>query len=423
MMQGSRPRNRQEFMTSLSEPYVKGYSDPTKVFSEPKKSGMPEINRAYQIASDSQDDKDFSIGIKDLDEAVMYYFEKVLKLSVIQNNTRVAIPILYGSAENWKNFQRDGYFRDKEGKLMAPLLVFKRTSITQNRNLGFKLDGNLIHNLQLFEKRYSVRNFYSNFNVLANRSPEKEYVAVATPDYVTVEYECFVWTHFMEQMDTIVEALNFASRAYWGDPNRFLFHSSIETFTDSTEYAQSEDRAVKTSFNITLNGYLIPDTINKKMANATKYYGVTKVVFGLETTDSPLEQFTAAKKQTSKKLSNVIAADSTNTVINQTISTVPPETLVYINTNKELVGTVVNATTATFNAGWLSAPVGLPATSVDNFTFFCNGQLIEKSAIVSFTSAGGVSTLVIDPTVLLYEFEGTEPEPDVITAIGKFNIP
>ena len=110
-------------------------------------------------------------------------------------------------------------------------------------------------------------------------------------------------------------------------------------------------------------------------------------------------------------------------MINQTISTVPPETLVYINTNKELVGTVVNATTATFNAGWLSAPVGLPATSVDNFTFFCNGQLIEKSAIVSFTSAGGVSTLVIDPTVLLYEFEGTEPEPDVITAIGKFNIP
>ena len=407
-------------MTSLSEPYVKGYSDPTKVFSEPKKSGMPEINRSYQVASDTQQDKDFSIGIKDIDEAVMYYFEKVLRLYVVQNNSRIAIPIIYGSAENWKNFQRDGYFRDKEGKLMAPLLVFKRNTITQNRNLGFKLDGNMIHNLQLFEKRYSTRNFYSNFNLLSNRSPEKEYVAVATPDYVTVEYECVVWTHYMEQMDKVVEALNFASRAYWGDPNRFLFHSSIETFTDATEYAQSEDRAVKTNFNITLNGYLIPDTINKKMANATKYYGVSKVVFGLETTDSPIEQFATAKKSTSKKLANVIAADSNNTVINQITTTVATETITYLNTNRELTGTIVNPTTVTFNKGWIPAPVGLPATSVDNFTFFCNGQFIEKNAIVSFTQLGGVSTLVIDPTVLLYELENTEPEPDIITAIGKF---
>lgn len=416
MNQGSRPRNRREFMTSLSEPYVKGYSDPTKVFSEPKKSGMPEINRAKQTAADTQQDKDFSIGIKDIDEAVMYYFEKVLKLSVVQNNNRIAIPILYGSAENWKNFQRDGYFRDKEGKLMAPLLVYKRNTVTQNRNLGYKLDGNLIHNMQLFEKRYSVRNFYSNFNLLSNRSPEKEYIAVATPDYVTIEYECFVWTHFMEQMDTIVEALNFASRAYWGDPNRFLFHSSIETFTDSTEYAQSEDRAVKTNFNITLNGYLIPDTINKKMANATKYYGVSKVVFGLEATDSPLEQFSTAKEKTGKKLSNVIAADSTNTVINQTISNVPAEALTYINTNKELTATYVNPTTVTFDKGWLLAPTGLPLTSIDNFTFFCNGQLIEKTAIVSFTQSIGISTLIIDPALLSYSFE----QSDEIVAIGKF---
>lgn len=418
MNQGTRPQNRREFMTTLSKPYVQGYSDPTKIYSQPKESGMPEINRSYQIASDTQQDKDFSIGIKDIDEAVMYYFDKVLRLSVVQNGSNVKIPVLYGSSENWNNFQRDGYFRDKEGKLMAPLLIFKRTTITQNRNLGFKLDGNLIHNLQLFEKRYTPRNFYSNFSVLSNRSPEKEYVAVATPDYVTVEYECVVWTYFMEQMDKVVEALNFASRAYWGDPNRFLFHSSIETFTDSTEYAQGEDRAVKNTFNVTLNGYLIPDTVNKKLANASKYYGTSKVVFGLETTDSPIEQFAATRTQASKKLSNVIAADSTNTVINQTISTVQSDAIVYINTNKELTAAYVNPTTVTFASGWLAAPSTLPATSADNFTFFCNGQFIEKTAIVSFTQAGNVSTLVIDPVQLSYSFEAS----DEIVAIGKFSV-
>ena len=415
MNQGTRPQNRREFMTTLSKPYVTGYTDPTKTFTEPKKSGMPELNRSYQISSDEPQDNDFSVGIKDIDEAVMHYFDKELKLSVIQNNSKVKIPILYGSSENWNNFQRDGYFRDKEGKLMAPLLVFKRNNITQNRNLGFKLDGNLIHNLQFFEKKYSTRNFYSNFSVLNNRSPEKEYVAVATPDYITVEYECVIWTHFMEQMDKVIEALNFASRAYWGDPNRFLFHSSIETFTDSTEYAQGEDRAVKSTFNITLNGYLIPDTINKKMANANKYYGVSKIVFGLEATDSQIEQFATAKKQASKKLSNVIAADSTNVIINQ--KTVATEAISYLGVNVQLTGDFVNETTITFNAGWLTAPENLPQTSIDNFTFFCNGQFIEKTAIASFSHSGNVSTLVIDPVQLSYSFEAS----DEVVAIGKFN--
>ena len=84
---------------------------------------------------------------------------------------------------------------------MAPLLMFKRTSVTQNRDLGNKLDGNLVHNVQTFATRYNKRNFYSNFNVLNSRSPETKYVVSVTPDYVTVEYECIVWTYFVEQMD------------------------------------------------------------------------------------------------------------------------------------------------------------------------------------------------------------------------------
>ena len=97
---------------------------------------------------------------------------------------------------------------------MAPLLMFKRDSLTQNRNLGYKLDANTAHNVQLFEKKYSKRNYYSNFSVLNNRSPEREFIATVIPDYVTVEYSCIVWTYFVEQMDKVIEALNYASRAF-----------------------------------------------------------------------------------------------------------------------------------------------------------------------------------------------------------------
>lgn len=410
-----RPQNRREFMSKLVGPaYDPQAGEVPKPFSEPTKLGQPEQNRAREISVKGDTEKDFYIGIKDLDEAVFYYFNNVLKLSVVQNNTKLSVPILYGTPENWKSIQNDGYYRDGQGKLMAPLLMFKRKSITQNRNLGYKLDGNLVHNLQTFKTRFNKRNFYSNFNILNSRAPEEKYVVSITPDYVTVEYECVVFTYFVEQMDKLIEALNFASRSYWGDPNRFQFMSSIETFQDEIASAVGENRAVRSSFNITLNGYLIPDTVNKKIANANIYYGVSSVKFGLETATSS-EEFTAKKViGASARKTNVTLTDSRNiTNITNQYADFDPLVVTYLNTNKSVTGTVVNSSTVTFANAWLAAPSSLPATSAANFSFFVNGQFVEPTSITSFTDG---STLVLNTAALGYSLEAD----DVVLAIGKF---
>jgi len=413
-----RPTNRQEFMNKLVEPYDKEVGNPNVVFSEPTKLGQPENNRALEISERNDGDKDFTIGIQDLDEAIMYYFNNVLKLSVVQNNTRLSVPVIYGTPENWKSVQQDGYYRDSGGKLLAPLIMFKRSSVTQNRDLGNKLDGNMVHNVQLFRKGFSKRNVYSNFNVLNNRIPETKYVLSATPDYVTVEYECILWTYFVEQMDKLVESLNFASRSYWGDPNRFQFYSSIESFQDSITYNVGENRAVRVNFNITLNGYLIPDSLNKKLATPANKYGIAQIVFGLETSTGT-EEFTAkVKRGKSAKVKSVILNDSVNNVnITNNYGDADPTVLTYLNTSKTVTGTVATTSTVTFANGWLTAPTGLPATSVTNFTFFVNGQYVEPTSITSFTQGGGVSTLVLNTTSLGYTLE----TDDVVIAVGKFS--
>lgn len=409
-----RPQNRQEFMSKLVGPaYDPKEGTVPKPFSEPTKLGQPEQNRAYQVSVKGDNEKDFYIGIKDIDEAVSYYFNDVLKLAVVQNNTRVPVPIIYGTPENWKSVQLDGYYRDDNGKLMAPLLMFKRRSITQNRDLGNKLDGNLVHNLQTFQTRYNKRNFYSNFSVLNSRSPETKYVVAVTPDYVTIEYECMVWTYFVEQMDKLIESLNFASRSYWGDPNRFQFYSSIDSFEDSITYNVGDNRAVRTNFTLTLNGYLIPDTINKKLANANVYYGVSEIVFGIETT-SGLEEFTVKAANPQSNIKSVLLTDSQNIVVQNTTN---DPAIAYLGINKTVVGVYSSPTTIVFPATWAVAPAPLPPTSVDNFTFFVNGQYIEKTAIVSFTEVGNTSLLVVDTTVLGFEFDST----DLVLGIGKFN--
>lgn len=412
-----RPQNRREFMSKIIGPaYDPKEGTVPKPFSEPAKLGQPEQNRAYEVSLKGDTDKDFYIGIKDIDEAVMYYFNDVLRLSVIQNNSRVNIPILYGTPENWKSIQLDGYYRDENGKMMAPLLMFKRTSVTQNRNLGNKLDGNSAHNLQLFETGFNKRNFYSNFQALNNRVPEKKYVVAITPDYVTVEYECMVWTYFVEQMDKLVESLNFASRSYWGDPNRFQFYTSIETFQDNITYNLGENRAVRVNFNMTLNGYLIPDSINKKIASVERYFGVSQVVFGLETSTGTEEFGAKIQRGKNTNVKSVLLNDSVNNVINITQTNFDPTLALYLDANKSVQGTYVSPNTVLFPAGWLTAPDPLPATSLVNFTFFVNGMYVEPSSIISFTTAGASSSLVVDTDLLGYTFD----ETDVILASGKF---
>jgi hypothetical protein len=270
-------------MNKLIVPADRQYGNPNIVYSDPFKPGQPEFNRAYETAFDPTGDKKFSIGIKDIDEAIMYYFTNALKLTVYQNNGTVLVPIIYGSPEKWKSIQRDGYYRDGAAKIMSPLLVFKRSSVVQNRTLGNKLDGNAAKNVQLFEKLFSKKNIYDNFNVLQNQKPEKEYKIIVTPDYVTVNYSCIMWTNFVEQMDKLIEAVNFASNSYWGDPDSFQFRTMTETFTDAQVYDQGEDRLVRTEFDLTVNGYLIPDSLNAYLAQlSAKTYNICKIVFTTE---------------------------------------------------------------------------------------------------------------------------------------------
>ena len=245
----------------------------------------PQNNRALNTSFTGDTVKPFSVGIQDIDEAVFYYFQNVIQPSVIQNGNRLPVPIIYGSPEKWKSFQKDGYYRDQKGKIMAPLIMFKRTDITKNRQIANKLDANYPNNFGVFTKQYTQRDAYSNFKILTNRVPQKEYYAVVVPDYITVTYTCVVFTYYVEQLNKIVEALEYASDAYWGDPQRYKFKAMIDSFGFQNELTQNDERIVRSTFDIKLNGYIIPEILQKDITALKKFSNKTKIVFEIETTD------------------------------------------------------------------------------------------------------------------------------------------
>ena len=246
-----------------------------------KVPNVDDTKREYQRKGDPGR---FTVGLQDIDETIFYYFENVIKPTVFLNGQTVKVPILYGSPERWAAVQKDGFYRDKNGKIQTPLIMYKRSSMEKNRNIGNKMDATNPHNIQIFEKKYTQKNVYDRFGLVNNRVPVKEYQGVVIPDYYNLEYNCVVFTDYMEHMNKIVEAIGYASDSYWGDPMRFMFKAMIDNYTVNVEMNQGEDRAVKTAFNIKMLGYIIPDSVNAQLQGSLKYYSKAAVKFNIETT-------------------------------------------------------------------------------------------------------------------------------------------
>jgi|TARA_B110000977_G_scaffold1619_1_gene2307 hypothetical protein len=230
-----------------------------------------DFNRSNNMSLKGDSSKQYAIGLKDIDEAIFYYFQNKIKPFVYQNGIKRDVPVIYGAPERWKSFQRDGYYRDKKGAIMLPIIVIKRDSLSKDRTVANKLDANQPNLYGKWSKQYSPKNFYSNFGTLNNRKPIEKFHIVAQPDYVTLEYSCLIQTYYMEQLNKVIEACEYASDAYWGMPERFQFRAFIDSFTTATELTQGKDRLVTGTFNIRLRGYILPDTIQKEL-NATKIY-------------------------------------------------------------------------------------------------------------------------------------------------------
>jgi hypothetical protein len=303
---------------------------------------------------------------------------------------------------------------------MAPLIMFKKNNMEKVRNLTNKLDANSPNNIAVYGKRYSKQNEYSKFNILNNVKREQTYYATVVPDYLTITYDCVIFTYYNDQLNKIIEALEYASDAYWGDPERFKFKATISSFSPTTELSDNQERVVRCALSITLYGYIIPEIPQKELNAIKKFSNRNKLTFTLETATGDTELFNTTVERASTQgggLSSII--DSPNIVNNITQGGgVDTNTLIYLNTSKAIQATTVTPPNiAVFGGSFLAAPTGLPATSVTSFSYYVNGQLIEPNAITSFTDNGnGTCNLIINTTNLGFTLQAS----DEVVAIGKF---
>lgn len=373
--------------------------------------------RENQRSVKNEEVQQFTVGIGDFDQAIVYYFNNVIRPSVIQNGTKINVPFIYGSPEKWASVQKDGYYRDNNGKIQTPLIMFKRDSLEKNRNLGNKMDANLPSNFGIFEKKYSKKNIYDRFSIVTNRIPVKEYYGVIIPDYVNIIYSCTIFTEYVEQMNKIVESINFASDAYWGDPERFKFRTSIDSYQTITEQTQGEDRVVKTSFQIKLAGYIIADSINTALASPNKYYSKSAVKFGLETAGTYEILNSRAATPTNQAPTRFFDTALTGVSAGAVTSGggMTAEQIAYIGlSNTALADSIVDPV-ATFSGRTLGVPpAGFPLLGEEDFQVYINGVFIPT---INRTTTQSGSDIIITFIDLGFTLEST----DQIILVGKYS--
>lgn len=245
-------------------------------------------------------EKPFSVGFYDIDEALGFFFDEVLKPTVIQGGETIQVPVMYGSPERWASMRKQGYFRDGKSKLVLPLIMYRKTNITRNDAMYFPRLDQLYY---VSAKKWDGKNKYDQFSVLnkhirindTNQNKTDRYLLTSIPNYVIINYEGVIWTAFVEQLNKIMEKITFKESTYWGDPDKFKFRTEIDGFDTAVELNTDTERLVRANFTMTLYGYVLPEEVDGKLTSRISL-SPKKVIFSVE------EILYAGDKRTSTSL-------------------------------------------------------------------------------------------------------------------------
>jgi hypothetical protein len=273
--------NKDSFTSSLGK--LPPNLDNSQQLSNLKKSKSSNYddNRATKLRTDTIDDKsfdDYSITLIDIDNILYEYFVKVIRPEVVDaGGSLVNVPVRHASPERWSAIQNDGYFRDKKGQVQRPMIIFIRTSVTKDDD--FSPINN--HLSVPFVKKFDSKNMYDRFSLLNDVNRVYQVHNVTFPDRVILTYDFTMSTEYVEQVNTLVEKITFASDDYWGDPSGFKFRTKIDSFSNVVESSDGEDRSVTTTFSATVNAFLLPEIFDNK---STTKLALTprKIVWGVE---------------------------------------------------------------------------------------------------------------------------------------------
>ena len=239
----------------------------------------PDINLSHHVRRDKDTDVIPEITLYDIDYAIIYHLSENLKLSVNEGGKLVPVPIMYADSEKWVQIRKRGYIRDSENRLIAPLLVIRRTSIDEDSRITLLNMNNYRATFKYYP--YITMNMqYDTLNRQSDRKLSYEYYIIDAPQYVRVSYELVIWTYMIEEMNKILQVIKSVSNHLWGDYH--TFRTVVTSITNNTVNNVGDDRVVTSNVSLEVDGQLREEFIYHE-PTMRKAYSIKKIRFDGET--------------------------------------------------------------------------------------------------------------------------------------------
>ena len=230
--------------------------------------------------------KGFAIGLKDIDTTVINHIRNIMKPVVREANEIIKVPVMYGNEERWKSIRNRGVLRDKNGVVILPVMVIKRTGVAMNDQMPLSFDNDVqskFISVVRSSSGWSKNNRYDRFSVLTGQKPVEEYLKTGMPDFVVCTYNVVMMTAFMEQMNDLNTIWIEHLETYWGDSTSYRFLSALSgDISNEVQLETAGERMVRNELTLEIKGYMIPeftDTVFGKTAEMSRAYKPKKVSF------------------------------------------------------------------------------------------------------------------------------------------------
>lgn len=211
------------------------------------------------------------VTLYDIDYAVYYHLTQNIKIQVVDNDTAIQVPVMFSNGEKWSQIRQHGYLRGADKKVLAPVMIIRRTGIDTDDRIPMS-DGAAY-------KLFPYKQKGMQWDEKAGQYLKKdtiEYYMVNFPDYVIVNYELIIWTDLQEQMNSIVQSIIPTGWTAWGDTHTFT--TSVDGISHDNVNVPGEDRLVKTTMNLKVDGYL-REEFEYQTSNLQKQHSIKTVRF------------------------------------------------------------------------------------------------------------------------------------------------
>ena len=209
------------------------------------------------------------------------------------------VPVIFGAWERFAQMHeaRDdnnlNSLRDKKGMLRLPIISIKRGDISTNDQMYKKITARGEPSIKIIKKiangpskdrRVQYNYNYNTPTGKKSDNPVYEVQRLPFPEYLTIPYTITFWSSYIKHANSFNNMLwplhdfpdlEYAGHYFHGEIKDSSNESNIETFTD-------EERIIRNSFNMIVNGYIFDQSQIIIERTSTKITFDTKVSDALE---------------------------------------------------------------------------------------------------------------------------------------------